>query len=234
MMSENISLIMAFSAGVLSFFSPCVLPVIPSYLAFITGLSFEELSGKGGNKSGIRRHLFVHSCLFVLGFSSVFITMGASASLLGRFLIEYRGIIQKIGGALIILFGIHISGLIQINLLQSEKRMHLGNKPIGYLGSFLVGLAFAAGWTPCIGPILGSILIYVTTCGQVMGLTLLSVYSLGLGLPFLLVAIALPFFLSHLMWINRHLRAISILSGIILIMVGIVLLTDNLKFIKWR
>lgn len=230
---ENLSLIIAFTAGLLSFLSPCVLPMIPSYLAFITGLSFEELSGKGETQSGIRRHLFFHSLLFILGFSTIFISLGASATLLGSFLIEYKSIIQKVGGILIILFGIHVTGIIEINLLQKEKRMHLGNKPIGYLGSFLVGLAFAAGWTPCVGPILGSILIYATTSENIyMGFTLLSAYSLGLGLPFLLVSLGLPTFLTHFGWIKRHLRAISISSGLLLILVGIIIFTDNLGLVS--
>ncbi|MEW5767539.1 MAG: cytochrome c biogenesis protein CcdA [bacterium] len=230
---EDLSLIIAFAGGLLSFLSPCVLPMIPSYLAFITGLSFEDLSGKGEARLGMRRHLFLHSFLFIIGFSSVFISLGASATLLGNFLIEYRGIIQMAGGILIILFGIHVTGIIQINLLQREKRIHLGNKPIGYLGSFIFGLAFAAGWTPCVGPILGSILIYATTSENVyMGFTLLSAYSLGLGLPFLLVALGLPTFLTHFGWINRHMRAISIGSGLLLILVGIIIFTDNLGLVS--
>lgn len=227
--SEDLSLIIAFTAGLLSFLSPCVLPMIPSYLAFITGISFEELSDQGEDRPGIRRHLFVHSLLFILGFSSVFISLGASATLLGGFLVEYRSIIQKAGGILIVLFGVHVTGLIQINLLHREKRLHLENKPIGYLGSFLVGLAFAAGWTPCIGPILGSILIYASTAENIYtGLALLAAYSLGLGIPFLLVSLGLPTFLTHFKWVNRHLRTISIGSGILLILVGIIIFTDNL------
>ncbi|MEW6618700.1 MAG: cytochrome c biogenesis protein CcdA [bacterium] len=227
--AQDVNIIIAFIAGLLSFFSPCVLPVIPSYLAFITGLSFEEMNE---NQTVIKRRLFFNSLIFILGFSLIFIFLGAGATLIGKFLITYKLIIQKVGGILIILFGIHITGLVPLNLLQKEKRVHLKNKPFGYLGSFLVGLAFASGWTPCIGPILGAILIYAATSDNVYsGIILLSSYSLGLGLPFLIVSLGLSAFLTHFNWMKRYLRPISIFSGILLILIGIMIFADKLGMV---
>jgi len=183
---EKVSLLMAFGGGLLSFFSPCVLPVIPSYISYITGISFEDLTGEQDRRR-IRMVTLKNSLLFIAGFSFVFILLGASSSFLGSVLFEYQEAVRKIGGVLIVIMGCYIAGILKIGFLSRDKRLHLRNKPAGLLGSFLVGIAFAAGWTPCIGPILGSILLYAGTAGSVAsGIELLTAYALGLGLPFLL------------------------------------------------
>ncbi len=159
---SDLSFYLAFAAGVLSFLSPCVLPLVPSYMAFITGLSFDELTQEHP-KRRVRKITLSHSMLFILGFSFLFASLGASATLLGQFLASYRETIRVMGGVLVIFFGLFISGVFSFRFLQQEKKFHFHGKPLGYLGSLLVGLAFAAGWTPCVGPILSSILLYATT-----------------------------------------------------------------------
>jgi len=223
---ENVSLLIALGAGILSFLSPCVLPLLPSYLSFITGISLDELIREGSNPK-IRKATIIHSLMFILGFSLIFILLGASASLAGRILIEYQGWIARIGGAFIILLGIQFTGLINLNFLQKERKFHLKEKPMGYLGSSLVGVAFAAGWTPCIGPILASILFYASLTNSMWsGIALLGVYSAGFALPFFLVSLGLEAFLQRYGKLKKHLRLISTISGIFLIGVGILLLTN--------
>ena len=222
---ETVSLAIAFSAGVFSFVSPCVLPLIPSYLSFITGLSFDEFTEK--NRALVRRISLTHSLLFILGFSIVFIGLGASATLLGKVFFAYRKTIRIAGGILIIFFGIYITGFFRIQALEKERRIHFQERPLGYLGTVLIGSAFAAGWTPCIGPILGSILIYASTTGNVLsGVLLLSSYSLGLGIPFLISSIAFTSFLSTLSRIRHYLPAITTASGVLLITIGFLILTN--------
>ncbi len=226
MSSENqVSNFIAFLAGVLSFASPCILPLVPSYITYITGISFKELT-VSEKRLGLRIITILHSLFFIFGFSVIFILMGASASYLGQILVEYQPLIIKIGGILIICLGIHFIGIINIPFLQIEKRFELKKKPISYLGSFLVGVVFAAGWTPCIGPILSSILIYASTTKSLKtGIWLLSLYSLGLGIPFLLSSLAFNSFIYTFGKINRYMRIITILSGLLLIFIGILLLT---------
>ncbi|MBF0497337.1 MAG: cytochrome c biogenesis protein CcdA [Deltaproteobacteria bacterium] len=156
---QDVSLFIAFSAGVASFASPCVLPLIPSYLCFISGLSFEDLTGETPSVR-VRRQAVIHSLLFIAGFSCVFILLGLSITLLGQIMARYQQVIRQVGGVIIILLGIYLTGVIRFKFLEFERRVHLKEKPVGYLGSLLVGVTFAAGWTPCIGPILGAILIY--------------------------------------------------------------------------
>jgi cytochrome c-type biogenesis protein len=230
--SSDLSLYIAFAAGLLSFLSPCVLPLLPSYLAFITGLSFEELTREEtqGKRS---KTIFLHSLMFVLGFSSLFTALGASATYLGQFLSAYRDTIRIAGGIMIILFGLFISGVFSLNFLQREKKFHLQNKPIGFLGSYLVGLTFAAGWTPCVGPILSSILLYASTQQDIWsGLFLLLAYSLGMGLPFLVCSLALNTFLSTFRKTARHIGVITKVGGALLILVGILLLTDSFSYLS--
>ncbi len=187
----------AFIAGLLSFLSPCVLPLVPSYLGFITGMTLPEVSGR-------RRAALTHALLFVAGFSLVFVLLGASATALGRALNYYQVWLQRVGGVLIILFGLLCLGVFKGGLLTQERRLHLERKPVGYLGSLLVGMAFAAGWTPCIGPVLGGILGLAATSSDVTrGMQLLAVYSAGLALPFLIAAVAVDSFLD---WFQRFRR----------------------------
>ena len=182
----QISLIAAFSAGLLSFVSPCVLPLVPSYISYITGLSVEQLTD-ASERVKFRKAIVVNSLLFIGGFSSVFIAFGASASFLGQILITHQDLIRRVGGALIIVFGLYLLGILNLTFLKMEQRYQFRNRPAGYLGSFLIGVAFAAGWTPCVGPVLGSILLYASTTDSLFsGVVLLTFYSLGLGLPLFL------------------------------------------------
>jgi cytochrome c-type biogenesis protein len=218
---QSIGLLVAFSAGILSFLSPCVLPLVPSYIGFLTGMTANEISG--------RRHLAVlHALLFVAGFSLIFILLGASATALGKALNYYRDWIQRIGGALIILFGLVCLDVIKIGFLKQEKRFHLEDKPVGFLGSALVGMAFGAGWTPCIGPILGSVLgLAATEADLSRGIILLSFYSAGLALPFILAALALDRFFGWFQRFRRYLPWVLRVSGVLLILVGILMITGS-------
>jgi cytochrome c-type biogenesis protein len=227
---QEVSVLIAFAAGFLSFVSPCVLPLVPSYITYITGVSFQDLTDQETRKK-VKWTTLIHSCLFILGFSTVFILMGASASYLGQVLSKYQTWIMKIGGILIILLGIHF--ILQIfPFLQIEKRFEMKRKPLGYLGSFLVGIVFAAGWTPCIGPILSTILIYASTSQQMTtGIVLLASYSLGLGIPFLLASLAFNLFLSTFEKVRRYMKVIIFVSGFFLIGVGILLLTGTFRVV---
>lgn len=218
--SLSIGFGIAFTAGLLSFLSPCVLPLIPSYVTFITGLSLDDVQRS-------RRAALVHALLFILGFSLIFIALGATATLLGRVLIVYREWITRIGGALVIVFGLYLLGLFNVSAFNRERRVHLADKPLGYLGTVIVGIAFGAGWTPCIGPILGSILAYSTSQADVrQGIGLLSAYSLGLAVPFFLAAVAVERFLGVFGWLKRHMVVVNRISGILLIIVGVLMITN--------
>lgn len=228
---KEISYTLAFLAGIVSFFSPCVLPLLPSYVTFITGISFEDLTA-GSDRKKILKITIFNSIVFISGFSVVFIALGASSSLIGQILYEYLDWLRIIGGVIIIIFGIFIAGFLRSNLLMQEKRIHLSAKPAGYIGTFIVGMAFGAGWTPCIGPILGTILIYSGAHGSaIYGIKLLAVYSLGLALPFLLSSLAINSFLSYSAKFQKYYKAIMIFSGLILIIFGMLLVTDQLKLI---
>lgn len=229
---QDVSILIAFAAGILSFISPCVLPLVPSYITYVTGVSFKELTD-AKSRERLRWATMLHSLCFITGFSTIFILMGASASYLGQILVEYQDIIMKVGGVLIILLGVQFTGLIRIPFLQMEKRFELRKKPLGYLGSFLVGVVFAAGWTPCIGPILSTILIYASTAQNfTTGVLLLAIYSMGLGIPFFLSSLAFNSFLSAFDWIKRFMRWITLISGIFLIVIGTLFLTDTFRIIN--
>lgn len=219
--SASLSLFVAFTAGVLSFLSPCVLPLVPSYLGFITGMSIEEMSSK-------RRLAMIHSVLFVSGFSLVFIVIGLSATALGRALNFNSVWLARGGGVLIILFGIYLLGIVRIPSLERDKRVHVKDKPLGYLGSFLVGMAFAAGWTPCIGPVLGGILTLASTQQDLSrGAVLLAVYSAGLAVPFLVTAWAVESFFEWFQSFKRYLPFVQKASGVLLIAVGLLLVSGQ-------
>ena len=223
---NQVSLVAAFFAGVVSFISPCVLPLVPSYVTFITGVSFDELTSASAAPR-VRRLTIIHSLAFILGFSLVFVALGATATVAGQFLREHQDSLRRIGGVLIILFGVYLTGLVPIPALSRERKKQLTTKPLGILGSVLVGITFAAGWTPCIGPIMASILIYASTAKTVgTGVVLLSVYSLGLGVPFFLSSLALNSFLAASRKIRGQLRTIEVASGVVLILFGVMLVTD--------
>lgn len=227
--SADITFISAFVAGLLSFLSPCVLPLIPSYITYITGISFAELQAEHASHS-VRRQTVLHSLLFIAGFTFVFILLGASATFIGGFLQEHMQLIRKIGGILIIIFGIHVTGLIPISMLLGEKRVSISRKPAGFIGSFLVGVAFAAGWTPCIGPILASILMVAATEDTIgKGVALLFTYSMGLAIPFFLSALALHRFLVVFNRFKKFIRIFEIVTGIFLIIVGAMIFTNYLS-----
>jgi len=229
--TENISLLVCFSAGFLSFISPCILPLIPSYLAFISGVSIEELTQ--GNFKSARLGVILNSVLFILGFSLVFIAFGASATFIGKILLQNKRIIEIIGGIIIIILGIHFTGLIRFKFLEREKTIHLTKKPLGYLGSFLVGTAFAAGWTPCVGPILASILTLAASTQNVMkGIIMLSFYSLGLGIPFFIAGLLIHKFFEYFKTIRKHFKVITVIGGIFLILIGIMLLSGAFSLIN--
>lgn len=232
MESTNITYLGAFIAGLLSFLSPCVLPLIPSYITYITGISFADLKAERPSHL-VRRKTMIHSLLFIAGFTVVFAAFGASATYIGNFFQEHMGAIRKIGGILIIVFGIHVTGLVHLGMLLGEKRIVIHRKPAGYVGSFLVGLAFAAGWTPCIGPILASILMIAATEEKVyQGISLLLTYSLGLGTPFFISALALHKFLDLFNRFRKAIRIFEIVTGVFLIVIGILVLTNSLTSIS--
>ena len=212
----------AFGAGVVTMFSPCFLPLIGPYLSFITGLSSEQLA-----LPQARKIVLIETLLFILGFSVVFVSLGASATFLGNLLFEYQKILKIAGGSLILIFGLHFTGLLRFKFLEKEKRFHLMKKT-GFLGSFFLGFAFAFGWTPCIGPILGSILTYAATQENVgKGIVLLSFYSLGIGLPFLAIALLFSRFSKIRNGLVKHSSKITFFAGIILIVFGLYLISDG-------
>ncbi len=216
-----LGLLVAFAAGLLSFLSPCVLPLVPSYLGFLTGMTLPEVDQR-------RRVALIHATLFVAGFSLVFILLGATATALGRTLNYYQVWVQRIGGALIVGFGLICLGLIRSPVLYQERRLQLEHKPVGYLGSALVGMVFAAGWTPCIGPVLGGILSLAASAGDVhRGVLLLAVYSAGLALPFLVAAMAIEWFLRWFQRFRPLLPWVMRFSGALLVLVGVLLMTGQ-------
>jgi len=226
---KDISYPLAFLSGIFSFLSPCVLPLIPSYVSFITGISFEELTGKVDKKK-IRYLTITNSVAFIAGFSAVFVALGASSSAIGSLLFNYIDLIRIIGGILVIILGLFIAGFLKLDFLMKDKKLHIAGKPSGYIGTFFVGMTFAAGWSPCIGPILGTILLYAGSKGSAFyGLKLLAAYSLGLAVPFFLSALALNNFLSYSKKLIRYMRVIMIISGLILIVFGIMLLTNQIR-----
>jgi cytochrome c-type biogenesis protein len=221
----SVGALVALGAGLLSFLSPCVLPLIPSYVTFITGMSLDEVQTS-------RRTALVHSLLFILGFTMVFMALGASASALGHVMLHAKEWIARVGGALIIVFGLYMLGVFDVRLFSQERRVHLAGKPAGYLGTVLVGVAFAAGWTPCIGPILGSILVVTSSTADLgKGLALLFAYSMGLAVPFIAAALAVDRFLAWfakykgvMIWVNR-------VGGVILIAIGVLLVSNYFTLI---
>jgi cytochrome c-type biogenesis protein len=224
----DINLFVAFTAGVLSFLSPCVLPLIPSYLSFVSGVSLEDMRGaETGRRSDVRARVIGNALAFVCGFSLVFVSLGVSASLLGGLFFSYRDVIRIAGGLFILAVGAYLVGVFRIAALERYLQFNLRTKPAGYLGSVLVGLTFAVAWTPCVGPILGAILTLAGTAGQVdRGILLLSAYAAGLALPFFMSAFALNQFFEFSKAIRRFVRPLHVAAGLLLVVVGILLITD--------
>ena len=223
----EISVFLAFIAGVLSFFSPCILPLIPGYLSFVTGLSVEEIHSvevRGGGRTNKVSSVVLPIVLFILGFSAIFILLGISSSVVGGFLSANKRLLKIVGGVIIIIFGLYISGIMKIRFLDFERRLHFSkypSLPLRSLGAFLVGMVFALGWTPCIGPVLASILTYTASEGKVAkGVVLLTFYSLGLGLPFFICGVATASMLGLFRRIKKYYRVVSIVTGLLLIVIG--------------
>jgi len=224
-MGQSLGVVVAFTAGLFSFLSPCVLPLFPSYLSFITGMSVNALSTDVAAET--RWRIVFHSLAFILGFSMIFVALGASFSAAGRFLFDYRDWIRMIGGGLIILFGLYIAGLLKLGILNRYQQVQLRQKPAGYLGTLIVGITFAIGWTPCVGPILGSILSLAGTSETVeRGVGLLVAYSAGLGVPFLLSSIALGGFLRFFKRYRPFIPIVERAAGVLLIIVGVLVVTN--------
>ncbi len=227
MFAETVSYSAAFAAGLLSFFSPCVLPLIPAYFSFITGMSIEDLTENFD--AVVRRKVFISTLSFIIGFSSVFILLGASASFLGGLTHAYRDVIRIAGGIIIIVLGVHLTGLVRIPVLEFEKRIHLKSKPLNIFGTFLVGMAFGAGWSPCTGPQLGSILAIAMGKDTIrQGVVLLGIYSAGLALPFMIISIFVNYMLVFVKKATRFMKVFNVVAGSVLILVGCLLLANKL------
>lgn len=228
----DLNLLVAFTAGIFSFLSPCVLPLIPSYLSFVSGVSLEEMRA-ADLQSRLRWRVAVHSLAFIVGFSLVFVSLGVSASFLGSLFLSYRSFIRVLGGVLIVLVGVYLMGLFRVPMLDRYLQFQLRDKPAGYFGSVLVGITFAAAWTPCVGPILGAILTLAgTTAEPERGILLLASYAAGLAFPFFLSALAVNSFFQFSRMLRRYIQAVHTAGGIVLVTVGILLITDYMTVLN--
>jgi len=231
---DSVNIVTSFLAGIISFLSPCVLPIVPGYISFVSGVSLQELKNNAPVDEEQRkrqlRQVVANSILFVLGFSLIFVAMGASATYIGNWFAANRTVLARVAGVVIIVFGLHTMGLTPIKWLNYEKRLQTRNKPVGFAGSFLIGLAFAFGWSPCIGPILAGVLTLAATQETVQqGVTLLASYSLGLGVPFIATGLATNRFLDLFARVKKHMRWVEITAGVLLIIVGVLVATDQLQ-----
>lgn len=223
---NELNIFVAFAAGLLSFLSPCVLPLIPSYLSFVSGVSLEDMRSEQA-RARVRWRIVLNSVAFILGFSLVFISLGASASLVGSFFLSYRDLIRLLGGLFIILVGLYLIGVFKIAALERYLQFNLKDKPAGYLGSVAVGVTFAIAWTPCVGPILGAILAIAGTSADIgRGIALLATYAVGLAVPFFFSAVAVNTFFQLSRGLRRYIQAFHIASGVLLVVAGILLMTD--------
>jgi cytochrome c-type biogenesis protein len=233
-MDLNVSIEAALLAGVISFLSPCVLPLVPPYLCFITGASLDELSEPEAMSGVQQRRALFAALMFVLGFSTVFVALGASASAAGQVLREHLGLLAQIAGVFIIVMGLNFLGVFKLALLSREARYHHHSEPAGLIGAYGIGLAFAFGWTPCIGPVLAAILSIAASEQDVLkGAGLLAVYSLGLGIPFLLAAAGVGTFLKFLGRFRFHLGKVERVMGVLLVITGIVFLTGSMQTMSY-
>jgi cytochrome c-type biogenesis protein len=228
-------LLLPFVGGVISFLSPCVLPLVPSYLSFVSGISAEELLGR--RKRGQTKRIVLTLTLFILGFSIVFVLLGASASLVGAFLLEHKRLLSQVAGVLIILMGLFLIGLVRVPFLYAERRLpffiNSPDRPAGALGNIVIGMAFGFAWTPCIGPILSSILLYASTTATVgLGMGLLSIYAVGLGIPFMVSGLLLSRAMGTFGWVKRHYRWVNLFSGLLLIGMGVLLLSNQVFYVS--
>jgi cytochrome c-type biogenesis protein len=228
----DVTYIGALIAGLLSFLSPCVLPLVPPYLCFLGGTTFDQLAGKDETPSHVYRTVVLSAVAFVLGFTTVFVILGATATAAGQLLAANLPLLSKIAGVIIIVAGLHFLGLIHLPILHREARYHADVRPAGLIGAYVIGLAFAFGWTPCIGPVLAAILAIAAGEDSVSkGVSLLFVYSLGLGIPFVAAALALRPFLNSMQRLRKHLALVEKLLGGFLVLTGILFLTNSMSLI---
>jgi len=224
---SDVNFLVAFAAGIFSFLSPCVLPLIPSYLSFVSGVSLDEIRGDQVS-ARMRSRVLLNSVAFIAGFSLVFVSLGASASFLGTLFLGYRDTIRIAGGIFVLIVGLYLVGLFKVPSLERYLQYNLKDKPAGYFGSVLVGITFAVAWTPCVGPILGAILAIASTAGEVgRGVLLLSAYAAGLAVPFFLSALAVDSFFIFSGKFRRYIHAVHVTGGVLLVVVGLLLLTDS-------
>ncbi len=232
-MIADITILAAFAAGVVSFLSPCVLPLVPPYLSFLAGASLEELTENSAD-SIVRRRVIVSAIIFVLGFSTVFIILGATASFVGELLRSYLDPLAKVAGVIIIIMGLHFLGVFKLGFLNKDTRYQHTKRPRGMFGSYAIGVAFALGWTPCIGPVLGAILTVAASEDSVsQGAFLLAVYSAGLGVPFLASAYGINGFLRFMKRFRRHLGTMEKIMGGLLVLTGIMFLTGAMQRLSY-
>ena len=230
----EVSYIGSLVAGMLSFLSPCVLPLVPPYLCFIGGVSLEQISEDEELAPGVMRAVVLSAVVFVLGFSTVFIALGATASTIGDFIVDYMDILSKLAGGVIIVLGLHFIGIIRIPILYREARFHAEKKPAGLIGPYIIGLAFAFGWTPCVGPVLAAILMVAGSESSITyGMGLLAVYSAGLGIPFILAAVAMKQFMNFMARFRRHLQTVERVIGALLVLTGILFMTGSMADIAF-
>ena len=222
-MATDLNVFLAFGAGFLSFISPCTLPLYPAFLSYITGMSLDELKSEKGM---LQKRAILHTLCFLIGFSIIFIAIGFTASFTREFFIQYQDLLRQVGAILIVVFGLMIVGLLQIGFLMKDRKIQFKNRPTGYVGSVIIGLAFAAGWTPCTGPILGSIILLAASNPDA-GMAYMLAYVLGFAIPFFV----LSFFITRLQWIRRNSQKIVAIGGYIMIVVGVILFFDGLTMI---
>ena len=222
----------AFGAGVLSFLSPCILPLVPPYLCFLGGVTLDQVAGEGEGKanSQLMRRVFIAAIAFVLGFSTVFVSLGATASAIGQMIADYMDLLSKIAGGVIIVLGLHFMGVFKIGILYRDARYPAESKPAGLIGAYIIGLAFAFGWTPCVGPVLAAILFVAGSEDSVgKGASLLAVYSAGLGIPFLAAAMLVKPFMTFMGRARRHMQTVERMLGALLVATGVMFLTGSVS-----
>lgn len=227
----SVSFGVAFLGGLLSFLSPCVLPLVPSYVTYVTGMTFDELTA--GDRRAARRRVVAHSALFILGFGLVFVALGATATVLGGVLRRSLPLLQQVGGVVIAVFGLSMLGVLRLPFLMRERRVQMASRPAGMAGSVLAGAAFGAGWTPCVGPVLASILLYSgmqSTMGE--GMLLLVAYTLGLGVPFFVAAVGLNWYLARVKHLHRWLHPLEKVAGALLVLIGVLLFTGRFTMLS--
>ena len=230
----DVSYLGAITAGLLSFLSPCVLPLVPPYLCFLGGVSLDQLTAEGTVAANASRKVFFASVAFVLGFTTVFVALGATSSVVGQLVAEHLDLLAKIAGVIIIVLGLHFIGVFKFAFLMREARFHVESRPAGLVGAYVIGLAFAFGWTPCVGPVLAAILFVAASKDSVVeGASLLAAYSLGIGVPFLLASLAAGPFTRFMTKFRRHVRTIEIVMGLLLVGTGILFLTGTMSEIAY-